>query len=340
MMEEPHTHPLDRMKLRSRQGTRDFYFRPDSSDISVIRQIFREKVYDIRRLRRFPELVKFAQLAGATARDPLIVDAGANIGASALYFASMCPEARVVCIEPDVHNYQLLVENTQGLKVRPLLGAVAATSKLLRVVDVGEGYWGYQTTPAVHEEADSIRAVTMNEIFDAHAENCFPFIVKIDIEGGEEDLFTTNVEWVTQTPLIIIELHDWLLPSRHTALPFLRCMAELDRDFVTIGEDVYSIANDLHLLLNSLQLHNHAKSGAEEISVSRRKAADGQRAEQCNHEQASRPSDDIATVKSSDSLDQSIAPAAEYFHTEIEILQSSEIEAQVELESLEMPLQN
>ncbi len=38
-----------------------------------------------------------------------------------------------------------------------------------------------------------------------------PWIVKVDIEGGEADLFAANTEWVDAVPVIIIELHDWML---------------------------------------------------------------------------------------------------------------------------------
>jgi len=39
-------------------------------------------------------------------------------------------------------------------------------------------------------------------------------------------------------------LHDWLLPGQGTSRSFLKCMAALDRDFVHIGENVFSIRND------------------------------------------------------------------------------------------------
>jgi hypothetical protein len=69
--------------------------------------------------------------------------------------------------------------------------------------------------------------------------------VKVDIEGAEADLFSGNTEWVELTPIIIVELHDWMLPKKGTSRPFLQCISKLDRDFIYLGEDVYSIANDL-----------------------------------------------------------------------------------------------
>jgi hypothetical protein len=50
---------------------------------------------------------------------------------------------------------------------------------------------------------------------------------------------------VTDVPVIIIELHDWLLPKQGSSKPFLKCIADLDRDFVYIRENVFSVKNAL-----------------------------------------------------------------------------------------------
>jgi hypothetical protein len=66
------------------------------------------------------------------------------------------------------------------------------------------------------------------------------------MQGSHEaELFAANTGWVARTPLLIVELHDWLLPKAGTARTFLRCISQLDRDFVHIGENIFSIANDL-----------------------------------------------------------------------------------------------
>jgi len=48
---------------------------------------------------------------------PLIVDAGANIGISALYFKQLFPSSRVICFEPDPKTYEFLKENCRGNKL-------------------------------------------------------------------------------------------------------------------------------------------------------------------------------------------------------------------------------
>ena len=70
-----------------------------------------------------------------------------------------------------------------------------------------------------------------------------PFIVKIDIEGGENDLFANSTSWIDDFPLLIIELHDWLFPMKGTSRNFLMAISKLDRDFVHHGENIFSINN-------------------------------------------------------------------------------------------------
>ena len=139
---------------------------------------------------------------------PLIVDAGAHIGCASRWFADQTPEALVIALEPEVENFTLLQRNTDGIEgIHKNNAAVGPLAGWCRVVDPGLGNWGYRTTPG-HE----VRVVPLNMIV-LRAVDRNPWIVKIDIEGGEADLFTANTEWIDAVPVIMIELHDWLIPG-------------------------------------------------------------------------------------------------------------------------------
>lgn len=49
---------------------------------------------------------------------PRILDCGANIGLSVLYFAQLYPKARITAFEPDAHNFALLKKNVESYDVR------------------------------------------------------------------------------------------------------------------------------------------------------------------------------------------------------------------------------
>jgi FkbM family methyltransferase len=239
---------VEAITIRAGNGPeRAFYFRPDTSDAAVIVEIFSKGGYDLRRLdrtakqRRHADVLAFLEREQQrTGKRPLIIDAGANIGAATLQFLSNFSNARIVSIEPEASNYALLHRNTAGLDVVCLHAAVSAREGRVKLSDPGEGHWGYRTEAAADGD---IQCVTINDIFRQNAATHFPFIVKIDIEGGEAALFSEATEWVAQTPILIIELHDWLLPKRGISQPFLKSIAPLDRDLIHIGEDIYSISN-------------------------------------------------------------------------------------------------
>lgn len=238
------------ISLTFNKTTRDFYYRPDTSDRAVATQVFNNKDYDFGRLGRGHELGEFYQAAITSNRTPLIVDGGANIGASPVFFAGAFPEARVIAIEPEDSNFELLTKNARDLRIECMRGALTSKSGSIDIVDPGQGHWGFRTAAVGGgtQIGQPVPAVTINELYAAHTPACIPFLVKIDIEGGEHELFAGNTEWVALTPLIIIELHDWMLPGKANSRSFLQCIASHDRDFIHMGDNIFSIDNNLTAL--------------------------------------------------------------------------------------------
>jgi len=63
-----------------------------------------------------------------------------------------------------------------------------------------------------------------------------------DIEGFESDLFSTNTDWIKKVTVLVVELHDWMIPNSANSHNFLAISAE-SRDFVVYGENIFSIRN-------------------------------------------------------------------------------------------------
>ena len=91
--------------------TKEIAFRPNTSDGAVIRQIFVEKQYDLRTLPSWRRIQSIHDAIVASGRTPLIIDGGANIGASVVWFGAMFPKAEIIAIEPAEANLPLLREN-------------------------------------------------------------------------------------------------------------------------------------------------------------------------------------------------------------------------------------
>ena len=219
-------------------------FRPGTTDIDVIRYVFRQHVFNMARLQRWTEIRTFLGAQHERGRRPLIVDAGAHIGITTAFLALMFPTALVIAIEPEGGNFGLLSKNTEGLNVRCVQAALSSEAQRARVLDPGEGHWGFRTERTNSEEG--LPCVTLNALYEEFCHStAFPFLVKINIEGAEQELFSRNTEWVSNTGIIIIELHDKLFPRKAVSRPFLKCVSALDRDFIYSGFNIFSIDNGL-----------------------------------------------------------------------------------------------
>ena len=108
---------------------REFVHRGTQADIGVINQIFQKEDYSFKRLRRGQELVgRYNNLLTSRAK-PLIVDAGANIGASAVWFSATFPGSHILALEPDRDNFEIALRNTKNLNVDIRASAIGCIDK-------------------------------------------------------------------------------------------------------------------------------------------------------------------------------------------------------------------
>lgn len=229
----------DRMKVRV--GGTEMFVRVNDSDVETIRQIFIDREYDLKRLspaawktieRRYRSLLD----AGKT---PVILDMGANIGIAGLFFAALFPEATIVSIEPEDGNFEMLGLNArQCERIHPLKAAVGSQAGFVAVRTFDRISYG--TTTARAEAGCSV--VTVDQAL-ATVNNGALFLAKIDIEGFEDDLFTTNVGWLDRVDVVIIEPHDWMFPGRRSSRNFQAEMGRRDFDLFPSGENLVYVRN-------------------------------------------------------------------------------------------------
>ena len=206
------------------------------SDIQVVRQVFAQREYD----PLHPALR--ARLAGKyeaildSGHKPVIVDAGANIGAASLWFGKIYPEARIVAIEPDPSSAALLRRNVADLpNVTVLEAAIGSRHGFARLVSNGPS-WGIQ----MERSPAGVEIVTMQDALAASGGDV-PFLVKVDIEGFENDLFASSTEWLDETFAVVIEPHDWLKPGKHSSRSFQRAFAARSFEIFVRGENLFYV---------------------------------------------------------------------------------------------------
>lgn len=169
----------------------------------------------------------------AAGRKPIIVDAGANIGISTIWFARAFPQARVISIEPDPGNAELLRKN-----IAPYPNCVAEEAAIgsepgfVQLSRPGSQLaWAVQTT----RSSEGVPVITVEDAF-AKSGGDEPFIVKIDIEGFERDVFASHIEWLDRTYVVFVEPHDWMFPGQRVSAAMQRAMAERPFELLVNGD--------------------------------------------------------------------------------------------------------
>ena len=93
-----------------------------------------------------------------------IVDAGAHIGCSALFFASSFPRANVAAIEADPSNYQLLLRNTRDhQRIRAIHAAVWHRPESVVIANEQDDPWSFQIKSA-DGQCTKIQGMTVSAI--------------------------------------------------------------------------------------------------------------------------------------------------------------------------------
>ena len=218
----------------------DFYFRPGShADLGAIQQIFQNKDYAIEEWTQGKCLASYYETRKARGEKALIVDAGANIGAASVYLSKIYGSSAIYAVEPEKSNIALLKINTENLAVEIFEGAIAADDGVMYLQNPDASSWAFQV--AERESGIPVQTVAPTSLM-ASAAACgefYPLIFKIDIEGGEQVLFKKDIEWMNLFPLIIIELHDWMLPFQGSSRSFMKALADFDFDIVYKGENMF-----------------------------------------------------------------------------------------------------
>ena len=198
------------------------YMRPGGSDPLTYNQIFVSGEYNFECL---PE------------RADIIVDVGANIGLSALYFSKKYKNAKIIAVEPEVENFRLLSMNAEFQIPSIVLERAAIWGRDgsvdLRTHDEnGKSLdsWGVQVAGARMSQLPQVPSFTLDTLFRKHGLDRVD-ILKIDVEGAELEIFSaTSQDWKTIVDYIIIETHDRFRSGCEAAV-----RSALEKSFVQIA---------------------------------------------------------------------------------------------------------
>lgn len=178
------------------------YLRPWTSDLYVFEQIFINREYDT-----------------PLSSPQCMLDAGANIGLASVYFANRFPDARIVAVEPESNNFEMLRLNTQRYpNIQTVRAAVWSHAGRLKLENSDDKSWAFRFTQSADETAsdagsDSVVAIDIDRLAQTYNDS-HPFeFLKVDIEGAEKEVFAAGGQWLEDARCIVVECHERLVPQ-------------------------------------------------------------------------------------------------------------------------------
>jgi FkbM family methyltransferase len=203
------------------------YIRPHTSDLKVLTSIFIDKQY----LPCFP----------LPYSPEFILDAGANIGLSTIWFARQFPQSTLIALEPDEANFNVCSKNCSGIsRITVLRQALLGRSGQASIIDEDVQSWAKRVRldpDATPSREGVVLAVTIPQVLNASGRKRID-LLKLDIEGSELDIFTSPdcMVWLSKTRYIFLELHDDLAPGSSNAFYSRMCAFRFSQ--WSVGESI------------------------------------------------------------------------------------------------------
>lgn len=216
--------------------------RMPSSDLDVFHQVFFWREY-------FEATNAYKSYFGYSAgKQYNIIDAGCNIGLTSLFFMENFGNINIICLEPDKENYNILNYNLSKIenhRIIKLNAAIWHTNTKMEIVNDFRDKLDWAKRVREIDGQFGINAFSINQLLEDFGWNIID-ILKIDIEGSEKELFTsegTDLNFLKYTRCVAIEIHDEF-----------NCREEINDIFKQFGFE-YFRRGELTIAINKNLLH-------------------------------------------------------------------------------------
>ncbi len=199
---------LNRISYNSKTGTEscDVLVRRKSTDLSVFTQVFIDQEYR--------PVVDLIDKYWSRERVLDIVDAGGYTGMTAIYFHQFFQKARVVILEPNKGNLELLKKNIDANhleNVFPICAGLWNTdTKLAEAEKFRDGReWSYSVRLAGRMDGEVLDGISLDSLMKRFTMDSID-ILKMDIEGAEREIFRDEEEvshLLSKVRCLAMEIH-------------------------------------------------------------------------------------------------------------------------------------
>jgi FkbM family methyltransferase len=169
---------------------RTFELVDSTSFIWTFNDIFGNKIYNFKTLNKAP----------------IIIDGGANIGLSILYFKQLYPNSHIIAFEPDVKIFNVLEKNIKHSSlsnVELINKALWSSETVLEFkpdgADGGSLYQG-----KLQQEKYQVPTVRLRDYLNKPID-----LLKLDIEGAETQVIEDCYDLLTNVQHLFVEYHSF-----------------------------------------------------------------------------------------------------------------------------------
>jgi FkbM family methyltransferase len=210
-----------RFSIRIRGISDHFQLRGKSSDLGVLYSIACHGDY------AFPEIGSVDH----------VIDCGAYNGISALTILSNFQPKRIIAVEPDADNFDLLSRNCAAEeRIQCIHGAIWSDESMLRISNPSDEKWGFQCqADKTGDQAGEIQGYTMWSLIRRLPAG--RRLVKMDIEGAEQAVFQNDSSWLREVDYLVMEIHPGCWKNVFDAL------ANYSYDCRIRGENILFVIN-------------------------------------------------------------------------------------------------
>ena len=203
--------------------------RPKSSDSFVFDAVFVHQCYKDARECSSPRW---------------ILDAGGYAGYSAIYFSHLFPDCKIVCVEPEIGNYDLMTYNISGNdRIIPVNKALWSHDGQLGIAlpdnHTKEDSWGYQVDEKPRGAGMTARGITLKILQEEFHIPAFD-ILKIDIEGAEKEICDAHFAALfANCQMMFIETHEHV--SRGSSVPVRSLLETIPCTVSVVGGNLLAL---------------------------------------------------------------------------------------------------
>jgi FkbM family methyltransferase len=183
------------LKAMGKYGSYRFKFR--GMDVPIIREVIHEKEYDF--LKSQIEHIK----------EPNILDVGAHIGLFSICMLNIVPSAHILSVEAGPDTFQMLTNNVERAKSekaatwKAINRAAWSDSSIIKFNDAG-----MSMSQQVNKDGKiEVSGVSLAELIEMSGADKID-LMKVDIEGAEEEFLCATPEILKNIDRLVIELHN------------------------------------------------------------------------------------------------------------------------------------